>query len=154
NLVSADVVLLLISVDFLHSDYAYGPELRQALEQHQANRTRVVPVILRYCDWNFEGSMLANLQALPTDAVPIEGHPRGEDFAFTEVGRGLRQLAKALRESRPATKVRSGGNLIAAFKIGSESEADTYLRDLLAKTEYRSMTEVERRAKELIHSQD
>lgn len=97
---AADVVLLLVSADFLNSDYAYGREMRQALDQHEAGRTRVVPVIMRHCDWNSEGSLLGALQAIPVDALPIDRHPHGEDYAFTEVIRGLRQLAKTLRVQR------------------------------------------------------
>jgi hypothetical protein len=40
--------------------------------------------------------------------------------------------------------------MIEKFKIENESEADAYLNDLLAKDEYKSMHEVERRAKDLI----
>ena len=40
--------------------------------------------------------------------------------------------------------------IIETFKIEDESEADAYLRDLLAKPEYRSMDEVYVRAQKLI----
>jgi hypothetical protein len=39
---------------------------------------------------------------------------------------------------------------VEPFVIENESEADAYLKDLLAKHEYRSMDEVERRANKLI----
>lgn len=39
---------------------------------------------------------------------------------------------------------------IEAFKIENESEADSYLKDLLAKPKYRSMNEVCVRAQKLI----
>ena len=39
---------------------------------------------------------------------------------------------------------------ITTYKIESESEADDYLKDLLSKKEYKSIDEVELRAKKLI----
>ena len=42
---------------------------------------------------------------------------------------------------------------VEPFSIDKESEADDYLRDLLAKPEYRSMDEVNRRAQQLIKDQ-
>ena len=40
--------------------------------------------------------------------------------------------------------------IVESFRIESESEADDYLRDLLAKHEYRSMNEVNMRAQKYI----
>ncbi len=51
HLEAADVVLLLVSADFLASDYCYQTEMRRALERHRAGSARVVPVVLRPCDW-------------------------------------------------------------------------------------------------------
>jgi len=69
HLESASVILLLISADFLASDYCYGVEMQRALERHQANEARVVPILLRPVDWH--GAPFAHLQALPTDVKPI-----------------------------------------------------------------------------------
>ena len=51
NLEKADVILLLVSADFLNSDYCYDIELRRAMERHEAGDAVVVPIILRECDW-------------------------------------------------------------------------------------------------------
>ena len=59
---SADIVLLLISPDFLDSDYCNDVELTEAIRRHDAAQTRVVPVILRSCDW--EHSRFARFNAL------------------------------------------------------------------------------------------
>lgn len=40
NLKSADVILLLISPAFIHSDYCSSVELTQAMEQHEAGTDR------------------------------------------------------------------------------------------------------------------
>ena len=43
----ARVILLLVSPDFLASDYCYDREMKRALERHEAGLARVIPVILR-----------------------------------------------------------------------------------------------------------
>ena len=48
---SAHIILLLVSADFLASDYCWGVELKRAMERHDAGQARVVPVILRPADW-------------------------------------------------------------------------------------------------------
>lgn len=69
NLERADIVLLLISPDFLNSKYCYDIELRRAMERHDAGDARVIPIILHHCDWR--NDPLRKLQALPTDGRPI-----------------------------------------------------------------------------------
>ena len=82
---SADIVLLLISADFLASDYCNDVELTEAIRRHDAAQARVVPVILRSCDW--EHSRFARFNALPPDGVPVveAEHP---DQRFVAVARG------------------------------------------------------------------
>src|SRR5688500_9459165 len=48
----ADIILLLVSADFINSDYCYSREMTRALEKHKAGEVRVIPVILRHCDWH------------------------------------------------------------------------------------------------------
>jgi hypothetical protein len=92
HLNSADLILLLVSVAFLASDYLYDIEMQRALERHQRGEARVIPIILRHCDWS--NAPFATLQVLPTDAQPVtQWHDRDE--AWTDVTRGIR---KALEE--------------------------------------------------------
>ena len=51
HLENAQIILLLISVDFLASEYCYGVEMRRALERHYTGEARVIPIILRPVDW-------------------------------------------------------------------------------------------------------
>ena len=51
HLNTADVVLLLVSADFLASDYCYDIEMNRAMERHERGEVRTIPVILRPCDW-------------------------------------------------------------------------------------------------------
>src|SRR5438128_1377433 len=49
HLNSAHLILLLISADFIASDYCYDLELTRAMERHEAREACVIPVILRPC---------------------------------------------------------------------------------------------------------
>ena len=61
HLTSADIVLLLVSADFIASDYCWGEEMTKALERHARGEAKVIPVILRHCRW--ASTPLAKLQA-------------------------------------------------------------------------------------------
>ena len=95
HLNSAAVILLLVSADFLASDYCYDLEMTRALERHDAGDARVIPVILRSVDWR--GAPFAKLQALPKDGKPVTSWP-DQDEAFTDVARGIR---KVVEDPRP-----------------------------------------------------
>ncbi len=93
HLERASVILLLISADFLASDYCYGIEMQRALERHQANEARVIPILLRPVDW--KSAPFAHLQALPTGAKPITTWSN-RDAAFTDVAAGIRRVIEDL----------------------------------------------------------
>lgn len=84
---SASVILLLISADFLASNYCYDVEMKRALERHRNGEARVIPVLLRPVDW--QGSALSELQTLPTGekAITIWSN---RDEAFVNVTQGIR----------------------------------------------------------------
>ena len=98
---SAQVILLLISADFLASDFCWGVELRRAMERHEAGEARVIPVILRPVDWR--SAQFGQLQALPKNALPITTWSN-QDEAFLDVARGIRQVVKELQEPEELEK--------------------------------------------------
>ncbi|MDQ3821602.1 MAG: toll/interleukin-1 receptor domain-containing protein, partial [Acidobacteriota bacterium] len=69
HLNTAQIILLLVSADFLNSDYCYNIEMRRALERHEAGEARVIPIIIRDVDW--KDAPFGKLQALPTDGIPV-----------------------------------------------------------------------------------
>ena len=95
----ADIVLLLVSPDFIASDYCYGIEMTRAIERHKAGLARVVPVIARSVD--LEGAPFAEMQALPKDAKPVTSWPN-RDEAWTDVAKGIRKVAEALTAAKAA----------------------------------------------------
>lgn len=93
HLNTAQVILLLISADFLASNYCYDIELRRAMERHVAREARVIPVILREVDW--KGANFGKLQALPTNAEPVANWA-SRDRAFADIARGIRKAVEEL----------------------------------------------------------
>ena len=102
NLDSANIILLLISADFLASDYCYDKEMTRALEHHNQSTARVIPIILRPCDWH--SAPFGKLQALPKDAKPVTQWSNQEE-AFTNIVQGIRKAVTELqyRKSSPIT---------------------------------------------------
>lgn len=94
HLKSAGIILLLVSSDFLNSDYIFDVELKKAMERHQAKETVVVPVILRPCDW--ETAVFGKLLALPKDGKAVTTWAN-RDEAFTDIARGIRKVAERLQ---------------------------------------------------------
>jgi TIR domain len=98
NLEKADVILLLVTADFLASDYCFKNEAARALERHEAGAACVIPVLLKSVDWS--GAPFAKLQALPKDAKPVSKWTRRSD-AWTDVTMGIRRAVEELRARRP-----------------------------------------------------
>jgi len=99
ELEQADLILFLVSSDFMASSYCYDIEVRRALERDATGDARVVPIILREVDW--EGSVFTSLMALPTDGKAVcSAHWHSQDEAFTDVARNLRKLVQKI-EGRP-----------------------------------------------------
>ena len=89
HLESASIILLLISADFVASDYCYGIEMQRALQRHDEGSARVIPILLRPCEW--EHTTFAILQALPRNGKAVTQWP-SRDEAFREIARDIREV--------------------------------------------------------------
>src|SRR5262249_49254579 len=90
NLKSAQIILLLVSSDFLASEFCQSVELAGALERHKANTARVIPIILRPAFW--EIAQFGKLQALPhtSDGRPLAVTSWSQrDDAWTNIVQGI-----------------------------------------------------------------
>ena len=92
HLDSAQIILLLISPDFIGSNYIYDIELKRAMERHEAEEAQVIPIILRPCDW--KTASFSKLQALPRDGKPIVKWGN-RDEAFLQIASEIRDLLRA-----------------------------------------------------------
>jgi len=90
----ADIIILLVSIDFLTSDYVKGTELPTALNRHEAGECTVVPVIVRNCLWQ---KKLGTLQALPKEAFPVENWS-SRDSAYHNVVEGLDKVIGEIKK--------------------------------------------------------
>ena len=105
HLRSADLVLLLISKDFIASDYIFGKELDVAMQRQRSGEAVVVPILLRDVDLQPEDADrlpfvgLLDTQGLPRDLKPVTSWSN-RDEAWTHVARGLRATVNGIRERK------------------------------------------------------
>jgi len=97
NIDDSEIILLLVSTDFIASDYCYGIELKRALDRHEANQAIVIPIIIRPTDWTEES--FAKIQALPEDAVPVTTWSN-RDEAWLDVAKGIRKAVENIKHLR------------------------------------------------------
>jgi internalin A len=97
NLERADLILLLVSADFIASDYCYNIEMTRALERHKAGEAWVIPVILRDVDWS--DAPFGKLQALPKNGKAVRRWP-DRDAAWCNVVEGIKAAAVELQRRK------------------------------------------------------
>jgi hypothetical protein len=95
---SADVILLLISSNFLATDFSYNHLMKQAMEKQEAREALVIPLILSPADWEY--TPFASFQALPQDGKPIMAWAN-LDEAFLNIALGIRRAYSQLIINRP-----------------------------------------------------
>lgn len=102
QLEEADIVLCLVSADFVASDFCYKKEFGAALEAHRKGEKTIVPVMLRKTDWL--DLPLAEIQGTPGEWITLA---KDKDEAWTKVSESLRpaidrskQRKKVLLEKR------------------------------------------------------
>jgi len=162
HLEQAKIILLLVSADFLASEYCYDIEMGRALQRHDSGEARVIPIILRACDW--QSAPFGKLQAVPKDGKPVTKYP-SHDEAFLEVVRAIRAATKerypggategqaALPDTtarRPVPDVRSSN--LRVRRTFSDEEKDDFLEktfEFIANFFEGSLAELERRTQRL-----
>ncbi len=101
NLEQAKIILLLVSADFIASDYCYEKEMTRALERHAAKEAVVIPVIIRDCQWT--SAPFAKLQGLPKDGKAVDLWTK-RDTAWRNVANGIEKVAQKLRQRRSSNE--------------------------------------------------
>src|SRR5215211_2764011 len=131
NLRSAEIILLLVTPDFMASDYVYEKEIVRAIERHERGEARVIPIIVRPALW--KGTPLGRLQALPKDAKPITTWP-DRDEAWLNVAEGIQEaVAKLLVEHQQrAAKEQYRQEVEAAWADNTVSAAEAERLSVLA----------------------
>lgn len=105
HLTLSDIILLLISADFIASDYCYCLEMKQALERHERGEAYIIPILLR--PTYIRGLPFALLQFLPRDGKPIVGWS-DEDNAFAEIAEDIGNFITEIDRRLPSEPAPSG----------------------------------------------
>ena len=122
HLNSAEVILLLISSDFIASEYCHEIEMKRAMERHESGEARVIPVILRSVDWS--GLIFSKLQAAPKDGAPVTKWA-DRDEAFMNVAQAIRAAVAELTRRKKESGAKSKGQVLYAEYINcSGNERD------------------------------
>ncbi|MBI4781752.1 MAG: TIR domain-containing protein [Oscillatoriophycideae cyanobacterium NC_groundwater_1537_Pr4_S-0.65um_50_18] len=93
KLESAQIILLLVSSDFIASDYCHDIEMLRAIERHNAGTACVIPILLRPCDW--KGLPFSKLKILPKDGKAVTQWS-DRDTAFVDVVVEIRRAVDSL----------------------------------------------------------
>lgn len=95
NLSKADIVLLLISADFIASDYCYDVEMTKAISRHEKGDAVIIPIILNPCDWS--DLPFSKIQGLPQNGKPITStHWENSEIALNEVAKSIKDIVENL----------------------------------------------------------
>ncbi len=93
NLYDADVVIMLVSSDFINSEYCMSKEFKEAKKLRSEGKLDIAPIIVRHCKWQIDD--LDKLVCLPRDAQPVNGEgfdpsqKTKRDKAWTSVVRDI-----------------------------------------------------------------
>lgn len=112
NIQKAKIILILLSPDFIASDYCYETETIFALEQHEKKEATVIPIIIRPCLWKL--SQFKKLQVLPKagQAVTIWGD---RDSAWLDVAEGIIKVIEELRAEQDNTSTNDTGTALGSI---------------------------------------
>ncbi|WP_165423853.1 FxSxx-COOH system tetratricopeptide repeat protein [Ktedonosporobacter rubrisoli] len=100
---SADIIVLLISAEFLASPRCYEYEMQRALELSTSGKARLIPVILSPIDW--ETLPLVNYAPLPMGGTPLS-LKRNLDAGLVEVAQGIRKVVEELAGQLKRVRIR------------------------------------------------
>ncbi len=114
----SDIILLLISADFIASDSCYSVEMMQAMDRHRRGEAHVIPILLRSI--HMQGLPFAILQFLPTDGKPIANR-RDKDDAFAKIAGAIRNLIEELSTQLPSepapSEITSASDSTSSWKM-------------------------------------
>ncbi len=92
NLAKAQIVLCLISADFIASDFCYTQELKQALAAHHNGTQTVIPIRIKEALW--DNLDIAKLQGLPANRWMRDIE---DDEIWTEIAKGIEVAINKLK---------------------------------------------------------
>jgi hypothetical protein len=102
---SAEIIVILVSADYLASTFSMEVEFTRAMERHHSGEAVVIPVLLRTCPW--QQTPLRELQMLPSGAKPL-AYMKEPDAGLAEVAEAIQRTAhqrRILRNQPPQANI-------------------------------------------------
>jgi formylglycine-generating enzyme required for sulfatase activity len=131
ELEQADIIILIVTAKFMRSPYCTKVELRNALERHADEGTRIIPIIAESCDW--EAMPIFKIASLPKDRAnnlkPLNKWRGDKDVALTQIAqqvrKNLEQITPKQQDSQGISFVLQRMNFVpirpGTFLMGSEN---------------------------------
>jgi hypothetical protein len=123
---TSDIILTLMSASFIASDFCYSREMARALERHESGEARIIPIILRRCDW--DDTPLGKIVALPEDAKPVKSWD-DQDEAWYSVVSGIKRAIPDVARLRQR-RVREASSPAEAEQSGEPLTDEDDLLDI------------------------
>jgi len=102
NINNSDVVIFLVSPDFINSEFCYSQEMYSAVNKSMNGSLLIIPILLRRCD--FTNTPFGNIQFLPTNGIPINEFKNKEE-AYSSISINIKKLLEGhLNESNEIRK--------------------------------------------------
>lgn len=93
----AELVLFLVSSDFIASDFIFDVEIKRILERKQDGKVNIIPIIIRPCD--FESLSLCSFQTLPLNKIPVSVW-KNKDEAWLEIIIQIKKVVQAIIDEK------------------------------------------------------
>lgn len=124
---TAHIILLLVSANFLASEYCYSIELKRALERDARKEACVIPVILEPCDWKHDGVPFSKLTALPNHEDAITEWENRE-AAFTIVAQNIRLKVQKLIQEKKDREEQEKRQILAQKEAEEKAERERQIQ--------------------------
>ena len=91
----AKIAVLLISADFLTSEFIRTEEVPRLMDKHVSAGMTIYPLLVRDCAWQAV-PWLAAMQLRPRNAKPVASRPDKVDRILADVAREIAGIARAV----------------------------------------------------------
>jgi len=119
---NSQVILFLVSPDFIASEYIQDVEINKALDRYRKGEVIIIPIILRPTDYS--DLEISRFQALPKDGKPISTW-KDQDEAWYDVSIQLKRIFESLHNGN--IKLKESANISASRSIPSPANDNTSL---------------------------
>ncbi|MGP8330227.1 MAG: toll/interleukin-1 receptor domain-containing protein [Methanosarcinaceae archaeon] len=100
----ATIAIMLISANFLVSDFIRKQEIPHLLQQHKDEELIIFPIIIKYCAWD-KVDWLSKMNVRPKNGLPVwRDDGKFVDEELTKIVKEIRNLLAHNAEAKPVKK--------------------------------------------------